>query len=56
MLNALLGNWQINGIATLRGGTPFTPQLGFSTANTGDARPNRISDGNLPGGERTIER
>jgi hypothetical protein len=54
--NAILGNWQINAITTLRSGTPFTPTMGFSTANTGHARPNRLRDGNLPSGERTIQR
>ena len=36
--NAVAGNWQINGIGTVRTGMPFTPQLGFSSANTGDNR------------------
>ncbi|MGH9665915.1 MAG: TonB-dependent receptor domain-containing protein [Bryobacteraceae bacterium] len=56
VLNSVLGNWQINGIATIRSGQPFTPELGFSTANTGDPRPNRIADGNLPADQRTIQR
>jgi hypothetical protein len=52
--NALLGNWQINGILTVRSGTPFTPTLGTSTANTGVARPNRIADGNLSSDQRSV--
>ena len=52
--NAILGNWQLNGILTIRSGQPFTPTLGTSTANTGVARPDRISDGNLPSDQRTI--
>jgi hypothetical protein len=52
--NAVLGNWQINGIATLHTGLPFTPELGFSSANTGDDRPNRIGNGNLPSDQRSI--
>lgn len=54
--NAVLGNWQINAITTVRAGTPFTPTLGFSTANTGHARPSRFSDGNLDGNLRSVSR
>jgi hypothetical protein len=54
VLNGFIGNWQVNGILTVRGGTPFTPALGTSTANTGAARPNRIGDGNLPSDQRSI--
>lgn len=54
VVNAVLGNWQINGIATLHTGLPFTPELGFSSANTGDDRPNRIGNGNLPSDQRSI--
>ena len=53
--NAVLGDWQVNTIAILRSGFPFTPELGFSTANTGDPRPNRIANGNLPSDQRTIQ-
>lgn len=54
VLDAVLGNWQVNGITTIRSGLPFTPELGFSSANTGDNRPNRIGNGNLPSGQRSI--
>jgi hypothetical protein len=53
VLNGVLGNWQVNGITTVRTGQPFTPQLGFSSANTGDSRPNRLANGNLPPDRRT---
>ena len=53
-VNAVLGNWQVNGILTVRSGQPFTPALGTSTANTGAARPNRVADGNLSSDERSI--
>lgn len=54
-LNDVLGNWQFNGITILRTGQPFTPNMGFSTANTGHARPNRTCDGNLVGDQRSID-
>ncbi|HZQ53615.1 MAG TPA: carboxypeptidase regulatory-like domain-containing protein [Bryobacteraceae bacterium] len=53
-VNAVLGNWQVNGIATFRTGLPFTPELGFSSANTGDNRPDRVGNGNLPSDQRSI--
>jgi hypothetical protein len=52
--NAVLGNWQVNGITTIHSGLPFTPELGFSSANTGDNRPNRIGNGNLSSDQRSI--
>jgi hypothetical protein len=55
VLDAVAGNWQVNAIITLRSGQPFTPQLGVSSANTGDARPNRLADGNLPSDQRSIQ-
>jgi Carboxypeptidase regulatory-like domain/TonB dependent receptor-like, beta-barrel len=54
ILNQVIGNWQVNGIFTDRTGQPFTPQLGVSSANTGNARPNRIANGNLPSDQRNI--
>ena len=40
VLGGVLGNWQLNGITTIRDGQPFTPVLSTSSANTGAARPN----------------
>ncbi len=54
ILNAVAGNWQLNGITTVRSGQPFTPSMSFTSANTGDPRPNRIGNGNLPAGEREV--
>ncbi len=55
VVNAVLGNWQVNGITTIHSGLPFTPELGFSSANTGDNRPDRIGNGNLPSGQQSID-
>jgi TonB-dependent Receptor Plug Domain. len=42
--NALIGGWQLNGIATLLSGFPFTPQLGSNRSGDGDTRsPDRPS-------------
>ena len=54
--NLLLGGWQTNGIATLQSGLPFTPQLQTSTTNCCSSRPNRIANGTLPSGQRSIAR
>jgi TonB dependent receptor len=54
LLNAIVGGWQLNAILTIHNGTPFTPALGTSSANTGAARPNRIADGNLPSDQRSV--
>jgi hypothetical protein len=36
--NALASGWTINSIVTMQGGFPFTPQLSYNPANTGDSR------------------
>jgi hypothetical protein len=48
VLAGIVGDWQLNGITTLRDGHPFTPVLSVSSANTGTPRPDRIRDGALP--------
>ncbi|MBI4468258.1 MAG: TonB-dependent receptor [Acidobacteria bacterium] len=54
---AILNGWRLAGIASLHSGLPFTPTLNFDPTNSGSAaRPNRLSDGNLPRGERTLQR
>ncbi len=55
-LNAIVGGWQFNGLTTARSGTPFTPVLSFNPSQSGHARPNRLADGNLPRGDRTVDR
>jgi hypothetical protein len=56
LLNGMFGNWQANGIATLRAGHPFTPEWSSSAANTGDPRPDRIGNGALPADQRSVNR
>jgi outer membrane receptor protein involved in Fe transport len=52
---AVLGGWQLQGIATLQSGTTLTPQLASATANTGTfTRPDRICNGNFPASRRSI--
>jgi hypothetical protein len=53
-LAALAGDWQLNGITTIRDGHPFTVTMNNSSANTGAARPDRIGDGALPRDQRSI--
>ena len=54
--NFLLGGWQANGLATLQTGLPYTPQLQTSTTNCCTSRPDRIANGTLPSGQRSIDR
>ncbi len=56
--NALLGGWQVAGIATFSTGQSFTPGWGGDIANVGQSttRPNRICDGVLPRGQRSADR
>ncbi len=56
-ISALTGGWQIAGITSWQTGLPFTPVLSFDPSNTATtARPNRLGDGSLHAGERSIGR
>jgi hypothetical protein len=57
-LDWVVGGWQLNNIATLQTGLPFTPVMQTSTLNTGTGSqfPNRIASGELPSDQRTIDR
>jgi len=60
VINALLGNWQLAGIWTMRSTPPSTVSMSAARVNFAaagvQARPNRIGDGNLPDSERTADR
>jgi hypothetical protein len=55
-VNGILGGWQFDAIASFQTGFPITPQSGVDTGNvgTGNWRPDRICDGNLPSDQRHI--
>lgn len=55
----ILGNWNLSGIWTVATGEHFTPTLAAAVSNSaggGGDRPNRLADGNLDSGQRTIDR
>jgi outer membrane receptor protein involved in Fe transport len=53
----LAKGWQVNGIAVVQSGRPFTVTNNSARGNTGSAdRPNMIADPNLPGNQRTLTR
>ncbi len=59
VVDAVLGGWQTSWSVNLQSGQYFTPSFsGFDPSNTRTfgGRPDRIGDGNLPTGDRTIER
>jgi hypothetical protein len=49
VLSGIIGNWQVNGITTVRDGHPFTVTTNVSSANTGQARPNWDPNAHTPG-------
>ena len=56
-VNAILGGWQFNGIASLYTGLPYTVNSSINTLNgSGGQRADRIGDGALSGDERTLQR
>jgi hypothetical protein len=57
--NHILGGWELIGLAYLQSGEWFTPNFsGLDPTNTTTfgGRPDRLSDGNLPSGERMLDR
>ena len=54
---ALVKGWQVNGVAVLQSGRPFTVTNNSARGNTGSAdRPNMIADPELPRDQRTLAR
>jgi hypothetical protein len=56
-LDLLFGGWHATGILTATSGFPFTPQQEVDSSNTGTqgfVNPDRIGNGNLPSGQRSI--
>ncbi|MGH9340968.1 MAG: TonB-dependent receptor [Acidobacteriota bacterium] len=59
VLNAIFGGWAIAGITTFQSGRPENIEVTRDPANNGGSapdRPNRLSDPELPGHERTLDR
>ncbi|MBL8175556.1 MAG: TonB-dependent receptor [Bryobacterales bacterium] len=55
--NAVLGGWSINGGLSLYTGFNFDAVAAANTLNIGESvRANRLRDGNLPAGQRSIDR
>jgi hypothetical protein len=53
--DGVIGGWQLTSIVTAQSGPPFSLSLASATANTGTfTRPNRICNGTLPSGQRSI--
>jgi hypothetical protein len=54
VLSHVVAGWQLSPIFVVQSGLPVSPAVNGNPANTtGAQRPNRISDGNLPRGQRT---
>lgn len=54
---AILGGFQLGGIFVVQGGQPVNPTVAGNPANTTNpVRPNRLADGNLSRGSRTVDR
>jgi hypothetical protein len=55
-MGAILGGWQLNGILAAQSGNPFTATYRVNVANSsGSQRPDRISSGVIPYGDRTVD-
>ncbi|MGH9630811.1 MAG: carboxypeptidase regulatory-like domain-containing protein [Bryobacteraceae bacterium] len=59
LANWIIGGWTVSTVLVTQTGLYLTPTFsGFDVSNTGttgNQRPDRIADGNLPTGERTID-
>ena len=53
----IAGRWNLNGIASLYSGLPFSPSSSINTLNgSGSQRPDRIANGNLAVEQRSLQR
>ncbi|MBI1748884.1 MAG: TonB-dependent receptor [Acidobacteria bacterium] len=57
VIRAVLGGWQLGGIFVAQSGAPMTPIVNPNLSDTTTPiRPDRVRDGNLPRGARSIDR
>ena len=56
VLDAVIGGWQYSGFVFIRSGTRFNVSAPGNLNNGQENRPDRVANGNLPAGERTIDR
>ena len=57
VLDLIFGGWHGSGIFTMTTGFPFTPTMSTDSSNTGTqgiTTPNRIGNGTLPSGQRSL--
>jgi hypothetical protein len=58
LLGKIVGDWNLNGIWSIRSGGTFTPTYDSNVSNStggGTQRPNRIGSGAFPSGQRSID-
>jgi len=56
-LDLIVGGWHWTGIFTMTTGAPFTPTMSYDSSNTGTQGvnlPNRLGNGSLPAGQRSL--
>ena len=58
VVNGVLGGWELTALTSFQTGFPITPQSGIDSGNvgTGNWRPDRVCNGNLPSGQRGVSR
>jgi hypothetical protein len=58
IVNGVIGGWQLNAIATMQSGLPFTPTMAANALNNAGAYqlPNRACEGSLPSDQRSVSR
>jgi hypothetical protein len=58
VVNTVLGSWQLSGIFLAQSGTPFSVLMSCADVNAqgNNCRPDRVSSGELPSGQRSISK